>query len=111
MYNYKAKIVRVVDGDTVDAIIDLGFKVQIKERLRLYGINTPETRTRDKEEKKRGLAAKAFVEKRILNREVFVDVSQGEGKFGRYLAIIYYNGTTNLNKELVEKGYAKSYFV
>ena len=59
MYHYRIeKIVKVVDGDTVDVIIDLGFHTTVKKRIRLYGINTPETRTRDKEEKKRGLAAK-----------------------------------------------------
>ena len=58
MYKYNAEIVRVVDGDTVDAMVDLGFKIFKKIRIRLYGINTPETRTRDLEEKKRGLAAK-----------------------------------------------------
>ncbi len=55
MYEYKAKVTRVVDGDTVDALIDCGFSVFRKERIRLYGINAPESRTRDKEEKKRGL--------------------------------------------------------
>ena len=59
MYEYKAKLTRVVDGDTVDAVIDCGFNTFKKERVRLYGINTPECRTRDKEEKAKGLAAKA----------------------------------------------------
>ena len=58
MYEYLAKLVRVVDGDTVDAMIDCGFSTFKKERIRLYGIDTPECRTRDKAEKKRGLAAK-----------------------------------------------------
>ena len=59
MYQYKAKLIRVVDGDTVDAMIDCGFSTFKKERIRLYGINTPETRTRDKKEKEKGFAAKA----------------------------------------------------
>ena len=58
MYQYKAKLIRVVDGDTVDAMIDCGFSTFKKERIRLYGINTPEVRTRDKKEKEKGLAAK-----------------------------------------------------
>ena len=58
MYTYKAKLDRVVDGDTLDANIDLGFDITVHKRIRLAGINTPESRTRDKEEKKRGLAAK-----------------------------------------------------
>ena len=58
MYYYNAVLVRVVDGDTIDAIIDLGFDVQVKKRIRLAGINAPESRTRNKVEKKLGLAAK-----------------------------------------------------
>ena len=58
MYNYNAKCVRVVDGDTIDAEIDLGFDVKVKKRIRLAGINAPESRTRNKVEKKLGLAAK-----------------------------------------------------
>ena len=58
MYVYKAKLDRVVDGDTLDAIIDLGFDITVHKRIRLAGINAPESRTRDLEEKKRGLAAK-----------------------------------------------------
>jgi micrococcal nuclease len=110
MYNYKATIVNVVDGDTVDAIIDLGFNIQIKERLRLYGIDTPEIRTKDLEEKEKGFAAKDFVKEAILNKEVMIDTTKGTGKFGRYLATIYYGeNNTNLNEELLEKGYAKPY--
>ena len=67
MYQYKAKLVRVVDGDTVDAMIDCGFSTFKKERIRLYGIDAPESRTRDKEEKKRGLASKARLKE--LNKE------------------------------------------
>jgi micrococcal nuclease len=59
MYTYEAKVVRVVDGDTIDALIDLGFDIHKKIRIRMVGINTPESRTRDLEEKKLGLAAKA----------------------------------------------------
>ena len=63
MYEYDAKVLRVVDGDTVDALIDIGFSVWVKKRIRLHGINAPESRTRDLIEKKAGLAAKAqFIE-------------------------------------------------
>ena len=65
MYQYKAKLVRVVDGDTVDAMIDCGFSTFKKERIRLYGIDAPESRTRDKEEKKMRLAAKARLKEQI----------------------------------------------
>ena len=59
MYEYKCELIKVVDGDTIDVLIDVGFSTYRKERVRLYGINTPECRTRDKEEKIKGLAAKA----------------------------------------------------
>ena len=59
MYQYKVKLDRVIDGDTIDCMIDLGFDVSTKKRIRFLGINTPESRTRDLEEKKRGLEAKA----------------------------------------------------
>jgi endonuclease YncB( thermonuclease family) len=66
MYEYKCKIVRVVDGDTVDIDIDLGFGIWVRnERVRIHGIDTPESRTRDKVEKKFGLASKAFVKNRL----------------------------------------------
>ena len=61
MYTYNIDVLRVIDGDTIDASIDLGFDVKIKKRVRFMGINTPESRTRDLEEKKKGLAAKARV--------------------------------------------------
>ena len=61
MYTYNIEVSKVIDGDTIDAVIDLGFDVTIKKRIRFMGINTPECRTRDKEEKKRGLAAKQRV--------------------------------------------------
>ena len=66
-YVYRADITRVVDGDTVDAMIDCGFSTFKKERIRLHGINAPESRTRDKEEKKRGLASKARLKELSLN--------------------------------------------
>ena len=61
MYRYDAEVVRVIDGDTIDVIVDLGFDVWIRKRVRLAGINTPEVRTRDKKEKVKGLRAKARV--------------------------------------------------
>ena len=112
-YRYDAKVTRVVDGDTIDCIVDLGFKISIAERFRLYGVDTPESRTRDKEEKKRGLAAKEFVKHRIQSQNVEIDVTKGQGKYGRYLATVYYfvdDIKINLNKELVEHGHAVRYF-
>ena len=91
MYNYKISPLRVIDGDTIDAEIDLGFDVKIKKRIRFMGINTPESRTRDLEEKARGLAAKDRV-KNILEENIDFELHSEElGKFGRVLGRIYLN--------------------
>jgi micrococcal nuclease len=109
MYKYNAKLIRVIDGDTIDALIDLGFDVWIKKRIRLYGINTPETRTRDLEEKKAGLAA----EERLIallweSDNEFVLESHGVGKYGRCLGVLFI-GETNINTLLLSEGLAEEY--
>ena len=110
LHQYKAKCLRVIDGDTCDCLIDIGFKIFIKERIRFYGINTPESRTRDKAEKKRGLEVKEFVRIAIEGTDILLETHK-QGKFGRYLGTIYYGEENfNLNKELVDKGMAVSYF-
>ena len=88
MYNYKINLLRVVDGDTIDAEIDLGFDVKIKKRIRFMGINTPESRTRDLEEKARGLAAKDRVKALLEGSNNIHLTSHGVGKFGRCLGEI-----------------------
>lgn len=110
MYIYNAKCLRVVDGDTVDAQIDLGFDTHKIIRIRLVGINAPESRTRDLEEKERGLAAKARV-KQILkdNKNEFILHSQGVGKYGRCLGEIFLKDT-KLNDLLITEGHAVAYF-
>ena len=108
MYRYRARVERVVDGDTVDMLVDLGFDVHVRERLRLYGVDTPETRTRDEEERKAGIKAKEYVEEMIGGREVEISTEE-KGKFGRYLAIVYVDGL-NLNRELIGRGMAREYF-
>jgi micrococcal nuclease len=108
-YTYKIKkIVKVVDGDTVDALIDLGFHTYVHKRIRLYGLNTPECRTRDKEEKKRGLAAKKRVKELLKSKELYV-LSHGVGKFGRVLGELF-DGESNINDTLVNEGHAVKYF-
>ena len=121
MYEYKALVERVVDGDTIDVIIDLGFKTWKKVRVRMEGINTPESRTRDLEEKKKGLAAKARLQE-ILDynsNECVLKVS-GVGKFGRAIASVYVDTLSpasdkssmteiNVNKQLIEEGHAVAY--
>ena len=91
MFEYKAKITRVIDGDTVDAMIDLGFSVHRKIRIRLHGINTPESRTKDLEEKERGLQAKNRLIGILEEYDYEVNLkSYGIGKFGRCLGELFY---------------------
>tara|TARA_R100000152_G_C6735039_1_gene159299 strand:+ start:696 stop:1034 length:339 start_codon:yes stop_codon:yes gene_type:complete len=107
MYKYNARVDRVVDGDTVDAIVDLGFDTFKKVRIRMMGINTPESRTRDLEEKKRGLAAKdRLIE--LLGTDDFVLQSHGVGKYGRCLGELFVN-EENINQKLIEEGHAVEY--
>ena len=114
MFEYKANLVKVVDGDTIDVDLDLGFGVWLKkQRVRLYGINTPESRTRDLEEKKRGLAAKDRVIELIENCEELsiktIINKKARGNYGRILADILADGI-NVNQTLVSEGHAVEYF-
>ena len=115
MYQYKAKLIRVVDGDTVDALIDCGFSTFKKERVRLYGINAPESRTRDKKEKKRGLAAKTRLKELIKEgkNEFMVETKiDKKGKYGRLLGELFnLSGVGgSYNETLVKEGHATEYF-
>ena len=112
-YNYSAKLVRVVDGDTADAMIDLGFNVWVKKRIRFYGVDTWECRTRNKEEKVKGLAAKAYVKDLLENSDKgkFKIVSHGVGKYGRCLGELFVKGyDTSVNDLLKENGHAYEYY-
>jgi len=109
MYEYKAKVHRIIDGDTVDVTIDLGFEMTTKQRIRLYGIDTPETRTRDLKEKARGKAAKARLLE-LLNecdRQIVVRTTK-RGKYGRILGKLLHPDThENFNQTLLKEGHAK----
>jgi micrococcal nuclease len=115
MFEYRCKLVKVVDGDTVDIDIDLGFGVWLNDqRVRLYGIDTPESRTRDKDEKIYGLAAKDFVVDFLNDKDLILKtkVYDAKGKFGRILGEIW--RTTNyadksVNDYLIEKYHAVAY--
>ena len=116
-YIYKGKLERVVDGDTIDALIDVGFDIWIKKRIRYSGIDTWESRTRNLEEKAKGLEAKA------RNKELLMEVSSkpgyfrlksfGVGKYGRVLGEIYIEDKEgkqyNINKTLMSEGHAYIY--
>tara|TARA_Y100000356_G_scaffold119943_1_gene112018 strand:+ start:201 stop:551 length:351 start_codon:yes stop_codon:yes gene_type:complete len=111
MYTYTAKLDRVVDGDTVDALIDLGFDTHVKKRIRLWGMDAWESRTRDKEEKVKGLAAKArLIQILDENNNEFILVSHGVGKFGRCLGELFITSDSDsINNQLVSEGHAKKY--
>lgn len=120
MYEYRATIIKIIDGDTVDVDIDLGFNVVIKdERVRIAGIDTPESRTRDKEEKKFGLAAKARVKQllgktSILKTRINKNGEDMKGKFGRILGdfSVYDEATDSwklLTAMLISEGHAVPY--
>ena len=111
MHEYKAKVIKVVDGDTIDVDLDLGFGIWLRgERVRLYGIDTPESRTSDKEEKKYGKAAAAFLKKWITAGGVKIKTHKGEdrGKFGRILGEVWCFDT-NVNQKMIEEGHAVEY--
>ena len=114
MYEYKVKITRVVDGDTVDAEVDLGFDTFIKDRIRLMGIDTPESRTRNKKEKALGLAAKAYLKELLKENKgdiILRTSKEGKGKFGRILGtLLIYDGMTSVNQMLIDEGHARDYF-
>lgn len=111
MYTYYAKLDRVVDGDTVDALVDLGFDTWKRVRIRLNGLNAPESRTRDLEEKERGLAAKKYLQDTLDSNEgVFILVSHGVGKYGRCLGEIYLSeDSDSINNLLIAEGHAVEY--
>ena len=111
MFEYQCKIVKIIDGDTVDVDIDLGFGVWFKkQRIRFYGIDTPESRTRDLEEKKYGLVAKAFVEAHLPVGSIrtLTTVKDKAGKYGRILGKFkaydsYIDAWVNLNQWMIIK--------
>jgi len=114
MYTYNAKLIEVTDGDTIKAIIDLGFNTLTNRTIRFYGIDAYESRTKDMEEKVKGLAAKERV-KELLNSVdgEFILKSEGLDKYGRSLGIIIINpkeGELNINQTLLNEGHAIEYF-
>ena len=116
MYEYKCKVLRVIDGDTVDVDIDLGYGVWLrKERVRIMGIDTPESRTRDKVEKKFGLASKAKLKEllkdgAILKTEVSKKGEDMKGKFCRILGDFILDDDRRVTEVLIDEGHAVAYF-
>tara|TARA_B100000287_G_scaffold7774_1_gene7653 strand:- start:38 stop:448 length:411 start_codon:yes stop_codon:yes gene_type:complete len=110
MYRYKVDVTRVVDGDTVDVDIDLGFgMIYKKQRVRMKGIDTPESRTRDLEEKKFGLASKAFLKEQLKDQEIEL-VSHDKGKFGRILGELFIGSSAySVNQLMIDNHHAVLY--
>jgi len=112
MYEYSCTVKRVVDGDTVDVVLDLGFNILHKCRVRLYGIDTPESRTRNKDEKIRGKMAGAFLENKINAGDKIIirtELKDSRGKFGRVLGSVIADGV-DINLSMVENYHAVKYY-
>jgi len=110
-YSYRVKsIVKIIDGDTFDCIMDLGFDVLLEARVRMMGIDTPESRTRDLEEKKFGLLAKEYLTEKLATEDIIVttEVDNEKGKFGRILGWVWANGV-NVNKQMIDENMAVAY--
>jgi micrococcal nuclease len=113
MYEYRAKTVKIIDGDTVDIDIDLGFDVWVRnQRIRLYKVDTPEKRTRNKTEKKAGLLATEKVTNLIpVGSTIVIKTHKdGKGKYGRILGELINEDGVNVNEYLIKNRYAVAYY-
>ena len=112
-FSYRVnKVIKVVDGDTIDVMLDLGFDIMYKSRVRLFGIDTPESRTSDKVEKKYGLMSKKFLSDALKNATKISSItlkSLDRGKFGRILGDVYVDGKS-VNMKLCKAGHAVQYY-
>ena len=111
MYEYNCTVEKVVDGDTIDVVLDLGFDILYKSRVRLYGIDTPESRTRNKDEKARGKMAGSFLKEAIEDGEKIViqtKLKDSKGKYGRVLGDVVVDGV-NINELMVKCHLAVAY--
>ena len=113
-YIYRIKnILRVVDGDTIDADIDLGFSISLEKRIRLAGVDTPESRTADANEKKYGLESKEWLKKKVEGAKdilIKTELPDSTEKYGRIIGHLYINGeATSLNNQMIAEGYAWNY--
>jgi micrococcal nuclease len=114
MYEYRVKkLINVVDGDTIDVDIDLGFDISLMKRVRMAGIDTPESRTSDKFEKALGLEAKEYLKKNIKDAKDIViktELPDSSEKYGRILGWVYIDGASkSINEKMIEDGYAWGY--
>ena len=110
-YSYRVKsIKKIIDGDTFDCILDLGFDVLLEARVRMMGIDTPESRTRDLEEKKFGLLAKEYLIMKLEAEDLIVttEVDNEKGKFGRILGWVWADDV-NINQQMIDENMAVAY--
>jgi micrococcal nuclease len=114
LFEYRVQqVIKVVDGDTIDVDIDLGFSISYSQRLRLAGIDTPESRTTDKLEKSLGIESKDYLKSKFKDaKDIVVRTEKPDSseKYGRILGWIYVNGDSkSLNEQMIEDGYAWGY--
>ena len=112
-FSYRvSKVIKIIDCDTIDVMLDLGFDIMYKSRVRLFGIDTPESRTRDKVEKKYGLMSKKFLQDELKSAsKLSIKTYKGEetGKFGRILGDVFVDGKS-VNMKMVKEGHAVQYY-
>jgi micrococcal nuclease len=107
LYNYNARVTRVVDGDTFDATIDLGFDVNLNVRIRMAGINTPEMKSRLVAERQKAAKAKDFLTDKLTGKDILLD-SSGQDKYGRWIGVVHL-GKENVNDTMIAEDLAVKY--
>ena len=112
-FSYRVnKVIKIIDGDTIDVMLDLGFDIMYKSRVRLFGIDTPESRTRDVIEKEYGMMSKKYLTNKLKNaKKISIKTYKGEetGKFGRILGDVFVDGKS-VNMKMVKEGHAVQYY-
>ena len=112
-FSYRVnKVIKIVDGDTIDVMLDLGFDIMYKSRVRLFGIDTPESRTRDVIEKEYGMMSKKYLTNKLKSaKKISIKTYKGEetGKFGRILGDVFVDGKS-VNMKMVKEGHAVQYY-
>ena len=114
LYHYRAEVLSVYDGDTMTLMIDMGMKHFARVKIRMIGIDTPEIRTSDADEKVRGYEARDYLRSRVEGKKVIVHTKE-KGKFGRWLGVVWVDEDQDelgesLNDEMIRMGHAKAYF-
>lgn len=108
-YDYQATVTRVLDGDTLDVAVDLGFGLFLQERVRLFGLNAPERHSKDPDEKTRGVAAWTFLVSLVAGKAVRIKTAKAKAteKYGRWLAVVYLEKGLSVNQQLLDAGQCK----